>query len=235
MIHQKQVIHVRFVILPMLVIIAMILPFTIYNTSRFGHTVLLNTNSGYAFFWGNHPYYGTDFIPILPSEVYQELIPQDLRSLDEALLNDALFDIAKKNILEDPGRYILLSISRIKDFFIFWPSPDSALISNISRVVSFGIFWPFMLSGVVIAVLKLKEKFWGFFASPVILLVLFMVGYCVLHILTWTLVRYRLPVDAVAVLFAGYSFALIDQHVLHINQHFFHIDVPQPAVEGNRS
>ena len=57
-------------------VVLCILPFSLYNQSRFGRFVLLNTNSGYAFFWGNHPIYGTKFIPILPSETYRDLIPR---------------------------------------------------------------------------------------------------------------------------------------------------------------
>ena len=45
----------------------LILPITAYNMQRFHRFVLLNTNSGYAFFWGNNPVYGTHFIPILPT------------------------------------------------------------------------------------------------------------------------------------------------------------------------
>ena len=43
--------------LPAVVVAALILPFTMYNYARFGRFVLLNTNTGYAFFWANHPIY----------------------------------------------------------------------------------------------------------------------------------------------------------------------------------
>ena len=42
-----------------------------------------------------------------------------------------------------------------------------------------------------------------FFSSPTALLVLFMSFYSLLHILTWAMTRYRLPVDAVAINFAA--------------------------------
>ncbi len=106
------------------VIVAMILPFTVYNYTRFERFVLFNTNAGYAFFWGNHPIYGTHFESILPPEMgsYQELIPQELRNLDEASLEQELLKRGIQFILDDLGRYVLLSISRIPSYFMFWPS-----------------------------------------------------------------------------------------------------------------
>ena len=61
-----------------MVILALILPFSVFNYLRFGRFVLLNTNSGYAFYLANHPIYGNKFIPILPSETYIRLIPPEL-------------------------------------------------------------------------------------------------------------------------------------------------------------
>jgi hypothetical protein len=43
----------------------------------------------------------------------------------------------------------------------------------------------------------------GLIASPIGLLILFVVVYSAIHIFTWALIRYRLPVDAVLVPFAG--------------------------------
>jgi hypothetical protein len=190
----------------------------------------LNTNSGYAFFWGNHPYYGTDFIPILPDGMYQELIPDELLELDEAALDRALLNLGMENVFADPGRYLRLSIGRIPDFFMFWPSPDSERISNVSRVASFGIFWPFMLGGFLLAIWNSRGKLGEMIASPITLLVLFMVLYSILHILTWSLIRYRLPVDAVGLIFAGYLLAVIDWRVLQIAKRFLGID-EQPVIQ----
>ena len=194
------------IIIACAVIAVMILPFTAYNYARFGRFVLLNTNSGYAFFWGNNPIYGTHFVPILTPEMgsYQSLIPPEVRHLDEAALDQELMRRGLQFVLEDPKRFLLLSLSRIPAFFMFWPSADSGWISNISRVLSFGILWPFMLYGLVRSLVKPAAKL--SLSSPVILLLLFMVVYTAIHLLSWALIRYRLPVDAVAVLFAGVAF-----------------------------
>ncbi len=195
-----------------LVVVAMILPFTAFNFARFDRFVLLNTNAGFAFFWGNHPVYGTRFQPILPTDTYHELIPPELLTLDEAALDQALLQRGLQFILEDPGRYALLSLSRIPAYFMFWPSAESSGISNWARILSYGLLWPFMLYGVIVALLRRKRSEARQFlrqglASPVTLLLLFALAYTAIHILTWTLIRYRLPVDAVMLLFAGLAFA----------------------------
>jgi len=181
---------------------AFILPITLYNYSRFHKVVLLNTNSGYAFFWGNNPIYGTKFIPILSTPEYQAMIPEEVRYLDEAALDSELLHRGIQFVVQDPKRYILLSLSRIPPYFMFWYSPESSMLSNISRIGSFGIMLPFMLYGLFLGIKK-TSSFWELVFSSQGLLILFALVYSGAHILTWTLVRYRLPVDAVLIPFAG--------------------------------
>ena len=196
------------------IILLMILPFTIYNTSRFGHFVLLNTNSGYAFFWANHPIYGTHFQSILTTGNYQDLIPVELRNDDEAVLDQALLRRGFLFVFDDPVRYVLLSISRIPEYFKFWPSKDSGLISNISRVASFGLLWPFMLYGLYRAIAGQKLSPRDRLGSPIGLLVLFVTIYSLIHLLSWSLIRYRLPVDAVLLVFAGLAVVDLTRRVI---------------------
>ncbi len=199
-------------VLPFGIVVLMMLPFTIRNYRVFNQFVPLNTNSGYAFFWGNHPIYGNKFIPILPPEMgsYYSLIPQELldMNLNEAELDSALLKRGLGFVFDEPGRYLLLSLSRIPPYFIFWPSAESGLISNVSRVASFGLFLPFMLYGLF---LSLRQKFPSLgarLASPFALFYLFILVYTGIHVLTWTLVRYRLPIDAILAIFGGW--ALVD-------------------------
>lgn len=181
-----------------------ILPFTLFNYSRFDRFVLLNTNAGFAFFWANHPIYGTQFQPILPGEMgsYQNLIPGEIRDLDEAAMDQALLRRGIQFVVEDPFRYLQLSVSRVPAYFMFWPSAQSSLISNVSRTLSFGLFLPFMIHGLARAWI---ERGKAAILDPVGLLTLFVVFYSLIHLLSWALIRYRLPVDAVLVVFAGYG------------------------------
>jgi 4-amino-4-deoxy-L-arabinose transferase-like glycosyltransferase len=201
-------------LLPLLIAIGIlflaILPFTVYNYARFHRFVLLNTNAGYAFFFGNHPIYGTRFIPILSDETggYQALIPDELIGLDEAALEQELMRRGIGFVQDDLIRYLRLSLSRIPVYFMFWPSRDSGLVSNLARVTSFGLLWPFMLYGVVLSFLIRPWSLSRLIRAPAFLLQMFIVIYTAIHVLTWTLVRYRIPVDALLVIFAG--LAIVD-------------------------
>jgi 4-amino-4-deoxy-L-arabinose transferase-like glycosyltransferase len=174
-----------------LIVAVLIAPWTVRNYQRFDRFVLLNTNEGFAFFWANHPIHGTNFVAILPSSLYHELIPPELLGLDEAGLNAALLQRGIGFVMDDPERYALLSMSRLKDYFEFWPSNDSGLMSNLVRVVSFGVYLPLMLYGAWLTARRVRE------GPALVLIYLFAVIYSLVHLLSWTLVRYRLPVDAV--------------------------------------
>ncbi|MFZ2419896.1 MAG: glycosyltransferase family 39 protein [Anaerolineae bacterium] len=182
-------------LLALAVVLLLILPWTVRNYRAFGHFVPLNTNAGYAFFWANHPIYGTQFVAILPGKApYERLIPAELRQLDEAALDSALLRRGLGFVVQDPGRYILLSLGRLRTFFMFWPESESSFLSNIVRVLSFGLALPFISVG-----LWLTARDWRRWS----LLWLFVGVYTVVHLLSWALVRYRLPVDGVLLIFAS--------------------------------
>ncbi len=198
------------------VLAGMIIPFTLWNYHQFGRFVMLNTNAGFAFFWANHTVHGDDFVPLFTPDMptYQELIPPELRSLDEAALDKALMERGLGFVLADPWRYIRLSLSRIDDHFIFWPKSDSSLVSNITRVTSIGLALPFMLFGAGLWLVNTWHHASGRFlsrlrvilAQPGGLLLLFFFVYVGVHLLSWAGIRYRLPADAVMLLYAAYSF-----------------------------
>jgi len=200
-------------LITLLALAALIAPWTLRNYRAFGQFVLLNTNAGYAFFWANHPIQGTNFMTLLPPEIpYESLVPPELQGLNEAALEKALMQRGLQFVLHDPGRYVLLSLNRLKDQFKFWPSPDSSLLSNLSRVVSFGLFLPFMLYGTWLAVVKsqisnpkseIRNSKFEIRQSPVFLWLGFVVFYNAMHLASWATIRYRLPTDAVMVIFAG--------------------------------
>jgi 4-amino-4-deoxy-L-arabinose transferase-like glycosyltransferase len=188
------------------ILIAAILPWTWRNYRAFHSFVLLNTNAGFAFFWGNHPIHGYNFISILPADgpSYQDLIPPELGHLNEAELDRALLKQSLEFVRADPVRYAILSLSRIKDYFKFWPASDSGMISNVSRVFSFGILLPFMVYGLIYGLRR--------YTSSTLILYLFIAAYTGIHLLSWTLIRYRLPVDAILLLFAGAALVDIGHH-----------------------
>jgi len=185
-----------------LVLLFTIAPWTVRNYLAFDRFVLLNTNAGFAFYWANHPINGRNFPAVLPTwSSYIELIPTDLLTLNEAELDQALLKRGFGFVRDDPGRYLMLSISRIKEYFLFWPTSESGLISNVSRMFSFGLLLPFMAYGLI-------SQGRRSFSSEMLILYLFIITYAAIHLLSWALIRYRLPIDAVLIIFA--STALVE-------------------------
>jgi hypothetical protein len=103
-------------------------------------------------------------------------------------------------VIDDPLRYLRLSLSRARAYVEFWPSPDTSLLHNVGRVGSFGLMLPLMLYGLYLTLTR--DEGGGLSSAPGIIY-LFALVYSTMHILTWAMVRYRLPVDAVALPFAG--------------------------------
>lgn len=213
-------VHFRNMVFAGLLIILMILPFTFFNLQRFNRFVLLNTNAGFAFFWANNPVYGTKFVGILPEEMgnYLELLPIELKGLDEAALDSELLKRGLDFVVQNPLQYLLLSLSRIPILFQFLPSGQSSLISNISRFTSFSLALPFMLAGIFLSLKDLIRQKKPFFDSPVSIILIFGVVYAAVHILTWSLVRYRLPVDALFLIFAGLALGKLLERLTNKNK-----------------
>lgn len=176
-------------LIPLLITALFILPWTVRNYRVYNAFLPLNSNAGYALYSANHPDHGTHFI-----QTHAAPLPKELKGLNEAQLNGELMSRGFEFILREPGRYLLLSLSRIPVYFKFWPSSDSSTLSNISRVLSFGLYLPFFLYG-----LFLSRHDW----RRCSLIYLFGVVYSLMHILTWASIRYRLPVDAALMPFAA--------------------------------
>jgi hypothetical protein len=183
------------------IIAALILPFTIRNYLVYGQFLLLNSNAGYAMYSAQHPMHGTDF-----QEFAAAPAPPEVLGHNEAQMDRELMRIGIGFVLADPGRYLLLSLSRAQAYIEFWPSPDSTLLHNLGRVGSFALYLPFMLYGLFVA-LRNRAALWpsrlSFAIAPPVLTLLFIVFYSILHIFTWAMPRYRLPVDAVMMLYVA--------------------------------
>ena len=201
-------------------VLLLILPWTVRNYRAFGSFVLLNTNAGFAFYWGNHPIQGSHFMPLLAEggPTYSDLIPADVRTLDEPDQERALLRKTFPLIAADPGRFVRLSISRAREFFKFWPSADSGVISNVARVGSFGIFMPLMAYGLWLSVRSRRGAGPGVQRTGVFILYVWILVYTAVHLASWTLVRYRLPVDAVLLVFAALALASVTRRFGRVNE-----------------
>jgi 4-amino-4-deoxy-L-arabinose transferase-like glycosyltransferase len=175
---------------PIVIIVLLIAPWTIRNYMVYQRFLPLNSNAGYALYASNHPHLGTHW----SNDNIVVPVPEELAGQNEAELNRALTRKGIQFILADPGRYMRLTLDKTLEYFKFWPSTDSSRISNLNRVFSFGLYLPFMLLG-----LYLSFSRWRNFVP----LYLFIVIHTAIHLLSWPSLRYRLPVDAVLMVFAG--------------------------------
>ncbi len=188
-----------------LMLVGFILPFTIRNYIVYDEFMLLNSNAGYVMYSAQHPMHGIDFQEHTAADIPIELSTQQL---NEAQLDRELMRIGIEYVLAEPARFFLLSLSRVADYFEFWPTDESTPLYNAGRVLSFGAYLPFMIWGTILtlkcaAPLGSWMHWRRFFASPLAMVLLFIVVYSGLHILTWAMPRYRLPVDAILMVFVA--------------------------------
>jgi hypothetical protein len=170
------------------ILAVLILPWTVRNYRVFHRFLLLNSQAGQTLWNANHPDLGTHF------ESAMFPIPADLQGASEPELDSALLRRALQNIAADPRRFLLLSLDRLRIFFIFYPMAESSTFSNVARTVSFGLFLPFMVVGLVVSLREWRR--W-------VLLYGFIVAYTFLHVISWVQIRYRMPVDVALVPFAA--------------------------------
>ena len=185
--------------LSLAIVAAFILPWTMRNYAVYHAFLPLNSNVGWALYAANHPQQGNRFEPLnLPP------VPPEWADLNEAELNARLTAAGIRFVLEDPGRFALQTLDRFRNYYRFWPEKTSLPISNISRVLSFGLYLPFMLYGLYLSCRLLWKRERGpDFSHNVALLYLYAITYSASHLLTWAMHRYRLPVDAVMMVFVG--------------------------------
>jgi len=185
-----------------LILAACILPWTYRNYRVYGQFLLLNSNTGYAMYSAQHPMHGTKF-----REFDAAPLPEGSWGRPEPELDRDLMRRGIQFVLEEPGRYLLLSLSRLRAWFEFWPTPDTTLLHNVGRTGSFGLFLPFFLYGLHLSLRRqpsdIASRDGPSGRQGFGLLYLFVVFYTLLHVLTWAMVRYRLPVDAVSLPFAA--------------------------------
>jgi 4-amino-4-deoxy-L-arabinose transferase-like glycosyltransferase len=178
--------------IPVLIIVLAILPFTVRNYRLWGRFMLLESQFGHVFWNGNHPGHQGNFHP---SKVFP-IPPGVLKSKNDAEITNRLLRMGIQNVLDDPGHFLLLTATRLREFFKFWPTTDSTLQANVLRVASFGAILPFAVIGLILNLRRLR------FLAPVYL---FMIVHTGVYAISWTMIRYRIPLDVFFIMFAAYT------------------------------
>ncbi|MCB0120684.1 MAG: glycosyltransferase family 39 protein, partial [Caldilineaceae bacterium] len=188
----RQEIKLPMLFIPLVMIGLALLPLTIRNYQLWGEFALSEAQFGHVFWNGNHPGHMGNFHPF---KVFP--IPEDVLTLNnDVLITNSLLRMAVANILADPWNFVMLTITRLRELFIFWPTSASTLQSNLLRVLSFGLIVPFALYGIAANLRRFGEL------APIYLFFIIHVG---VYAVTWTMVRYRVPLDPFFILFAAYT------------------------------
>ena len=196
----RKPISIGLLLIPCAIIMLAVLPWTLRNYGLYGRFMLLESQFGHVFWNSNHPEQGTNF-----RGPWVAPIPEELLELNEADLTYELLRRGRKFVVEDPVRFLLLTVSRIKYFFTFWPTADSSLVNNIARVLSFGILLPFMAAGLALSVRNWKRFL------PIYLFLLIHIG---VYVSSWVMVRYRVPADVLLLPFAALA---VTQLISYLN------------------
>jgi hypothetical protein len=175
-------------------------PWTLRNYLVYREFLVLNSNAGYALYASNNPGLGSDW----RNEFVVVPVPEELTGLNEAELDRALTRKGLEFILADPQRSLRLNLDKTLEYIRFWPSSDSSRISNLNRILSFGLYLPFMVLGLGLSVSRWRQ---------LVPLYLFIVIHTGIHLLTWPSPRYRLPVDAILMVFAGLALITLAQQL----------------------
>ena len=191
--------------IPIAIVVLAVAPWTIRNYLLYDRFMLLESQYGHVLWNSNHPDQGTSF-----RGAWVAPIPEGLKGLNEVDLTNELLRRGRENILADPRRFLLLSLSRVKFFFTFWPTADSSLVSNIARVLSFGITLPFMLAGIILSARKWRE---------LLPLYLFLVIHYAVYLSSWVMIRYRVPADTVLLIFAAVAIADLAQRARRVRSY----------------
>ncbi len=176
--------------IPIVVIVLAIAPFTLENYRKWERFLLLEAQFGHVFWNGNHPGHDWDFHPFETFEIPAEVLA--LRN--DAAITSALLERGLQNVAAEPAHFAMLTLTRMRELFTFWPTGDSTPVSNAMRLLSFGLLVPFTLYGL-----------WSIRYQWQLLLPIY--AYLMIHTgvysVTWTMIRYRIPMDAFFIMVAA--------------------------------
>ena len=184
------------IVIPIAMIAIAVLPLTIRNYMLWERFLLLEAQFGHVLWNGNHLGHQGNFHPF---RVFD--IPADVLALkNDVDITNTLLRMGIQGIFDNPMNFIQLTASRLREFFLFWPTVQSTLEANILRVLSFGLIFPFAVVGVLANLRRIREL------APVYLFIIMHIG---IYAVTWTMIRYRIPIDPLLIMFASYTIVVI--------------------------
>lgn len=191
--------QLKMLFIPAVIIVLAVLPFTIRNYLLWNNFVLLETQFGHVFWNGNHPDHNGNFHPYKVFPIPKEVLASKNEAgtlPSDAEITNRLFRLGLSNIQNDPQHFFLLTLTRLREFFKFWPTDESSLLANLLRLISFGAILPFTIIGLILGLRNWRAL------APVYLFILI---HTAIYAVTWTMIRYRIPLDVFFIMFAAYA------------------------------
>lgn len=175
---------------PIFLVTLSLLPLTLRNYRLWDQFLLTESNFGHVVWNGNHPDQEGNFHPVRTFAIPVEVLELG----NEAAMSKELLSLAMKNISDDPAVFLKLTVTRLREFFKFWPTADSSLLANVLRVASFGTLVPLVIVGIA------QRRFSN---ARLTLLYVVVASHTFVHSVTWAMIRYRVPLDSLFIVIAA--------------------------------
>jgi 4-amino-4-deoxy-L-arabinose transferase-like glycosyltransferase len=203
---------ISILLVAVLVMIAIISPWTIRNYFVMGDLVLVRSGFGVQFWIGNNPIATGDLsqiesqwpstFDIPPAKTLEPHVIEKIRNSSEVERDHILLRQAYKFILENPGQFLKLSIKRLR---FFWIGPHKIRDSFSKKLLdyAFGIYSLISLFLIVVALYFRKDKY-------IMLLFLVILGFTMLYgLVQSSYYYYRMDIEPFCVLLAIFSLSSI--------------------------
>lgn len=178
--------------LPVIMLLVALAPLTIRNYRLWGHFNLSEAQFGHVFWNGNHPAQGWDFHPYRAFPIP----PAILASQNDVEITNQLLKLGLQNVRNEPQRFVFVTLARLRELFTFWPTADSGRLANLLRGLSFGWLAPLALVGLIANLRRWRTL------APIYLFLLIHTG---IYAISWTMIRYRMPMEPFLIMFGAYT------------------------------
>jgi hypothetical protein len=191
---------VRLALACLLPIVVIVGAWALRNEHALGHPVLVSTNGGYNLWLGNYPGVtastGNRFeVPGMEEEAMR------LGSLpgNEVTRDRAFFHRAMEYISADVPRFLRLSLSKLLNLWALYQEPmteDRPRLNfeKLASIFSYGILLPFALVWLFVSLPKSRVA---------VLVLLLFLSYSIVHAVTLSKVRFRLPLDCFVIIYGS--------------------------------
>lgn len=178
--------------MPVLGVMIALAPLTLRNYWLWGQVNLSEAQFGHVFWNGNHPDQQWDFHPyrVFP------IPPAVLASHNDVVITHQLLQLGVQNVLDEPLRFVFVTLARLRELFTFWPTADSGRLANLLRLASFGWLAPLAAWGMVANLPRWRAL------APLYLFLLVHTG---IYAITWTMIRYRMPMEPFLIMLGAYT------------------------------